>query len=131
MSEQTNEELLDVLVNAQHRLTTATWVHDGSPGSCERCDGASEGVEAAHAAVLARMSPGWQPIATAPKERRDDKPTAEVLLRGFYPDGRTMSDIYHSWWAIDHWARWPFAFPPTHFMHIQPLPTPATEAEKP
>lgn len=51
-----NEDLLEQLVNAQHRLTTATWVHDGSPGSCERCDGASVDVEAARAAVLSRMS---------------------------------------------------------------------------
>jgi hypothetical protein len=80
-----------------------------------------------HAPPAGSVASGWQPIDSAPTDRR-----VEVLLIARYPNGETWSDTYHSWaqapyggdWAT-HWARWPHSFGPTHWM---PLPAPPSSA---
>lgn len=64
----------------------------------------------------------WLPISDLPKDEN-----IEILLIGKYPDGKTWSDIYHSWnrgvTDLNRLPRWPHAFDPTHW---QPLPVPQT-----
>lgn len=76
------------------------------------------------AAACIREMVEWRPIETAPSKER-----VSVLLIGRYPGGAGWSDVYHCWsqppfrddWAT-HWARWPHAFPPTHWLPLPPAP---------
>lgn len=77
--------------------------------------------EAAMAAVEAAVlepDNGWQPIETAPKDG------TQIVLIGRYPDGKTWSDQYQSWWLNGIWERRFHRIdvvPPTHW---RPLPAP-------
>ncbi len=74
---------------------------------------------AARAAITAFQAEAWQPIETAPKERKDGA-LVQVLLIGHFDNGY-ITDIVQGWWDLEYWARWKHHVPPTHW---QPLPNP-------
>lgn len=108
--QMTNEEVLDAALDL-----SAAFAHNPS---------VEDDAVAARATVLARMTAGWQSLP----EGRERSKLGNVLIAAMYPDGRTMSDVYHDWWTFGGWARWKHPFPPTHYMVIQALPTLAEAA---
>lgn len=57
----------------------------------------------------------WQPIETAPQNRKS------VLLIAPYPTGGIWSDPRAGWHDGLSWVRWPHSFQPTHWA---PIPEP-------
>ena len=58
----------------------------------------------------------WQPIATAPKKIHQ-----MIVVRGYFPDRKYLTDPYCVFWQEGKWQRWPHADEPTMWM---PLPEP-------
>jgi hypothetical protein len=66
-----------------------------------------------------RRASGWQPIETAPRNRK------MVALIAPYPNsGREWTDPWNSWWdeKAREWPRWPHPFPPTMWAPLPAAP---------